>query len=230
MRIRMLSTLALVASALFASALPPAAADEPDARAAMLAAVERYRPGTPVTPELDREVRAAADRLAEASRPPDLLATPEALDGVWLCLYDSRGLLHEAGLRIMSGTRYPDARIPARATTQELSLREGFYRNLVALAAGPGRLPVLYQATARVTVEREAPNVLRVAFSRLDFVPLDAAQGPDDVRRALGLQPDAALSITVANAPSSSSEVVYLEDNLRVNRGADYVSILQRLE
>ena len=220
-----------------AGPLPPAPtapmsarAEVQDALDRVLALVAEYRPGTPVDPALDARVRSAVDALERAAgAPPDVAANPASVDGVWLCVYDTRDLLHVAGMRIMSGGRYPDAKIPARTTIQELRPAQGWYRNTVVLAAGPQQIPVNYEATAKLSLDPAAPNVFRVQFERLAFVPADARHDAAAVRAALGLPADAPLVIDVPPGPASPSTVVYVDDAVRINRGKAYVSVLKRL-
>jgi hypothetical protein len=201
-----------------------------EARARLLATIAEYAPGTRVAPELDARVRAAADQLeATAAGPPDIKANPALVDGMWICLFDSRDLLHEAGMRIMSGGLYPEARIPALSTIQVLTPAKNYYRNVVLLAAGPQRIPVIYDATAQLGFDDQATNVFRVKFERLAFLPADARHGEADVRRALGLPDGAALVIDVPPGPASPSTVTYLDEELRINRGKGYIAVMRRL-
>lgn len=222
-----------------ASARPPAGSvggaptmlvTREDAKRRLLEVVAEYRPGTRVTPELDTRIRAAADLLeAMSGGAPDIRGRPALVDGVWVCLYDSRDLLHEAGMRIMSGGLYPDARIPATSTLQILQPAQNYYRNVVLLAAGPQRIPVIYDATAQLGFDEKASNVFRVKFTRLAFLPGDARYGEADVRRALGLPDGAALVIDVPPGPASPSTVTYVDGDLRINRGKGYIAVMRRL-
>ncbi len=220
-------------NAVMALALVPAMvlAAEPAAKSELLAAIATYTPGTAVTPELDERIKALAAKLeASTGGKPDLAAKPGLVAGIWTCVFDSRDLLHVAGMKIMSGGRYADAKIPARATIQELVPERGFYRNTVVLAAGPDAVAVNYEATAELMIEPTAPNIFRVKFTQLAFVPADAKHDAAAVRAALGLPADAPLVLQVPPGPASPSEVTYVDADLRINRGKAYVSILRRLQ
>jgi hypothetical protein len=200
------------------------------AKRALVAAVASYTPGTAVTPALDAQVKALAASLESAAgAKPDLVSNPELVHGIWVCTFDSRDLLHVAGMKIMTGGRYPDAKIPARATVQELAPSRGFYRNTVMLAAGADAIPVNYEATAELSIDSTARNVFRVKFTQLAFVPGDARYDAAAVRTALGLPADAPLVMQVPAGPASPSEVTYVDADLRINRGKDYISVLRRL-
>jgi hypothetical protein len=200
-----------------------------DPKEDLLRLIAEYSPASPVTADFDARVKAAAAKLEATLPRPNVAANPALVEGIWLCTYDTRDLLHAAGMKIMSGGQYPDAKIPARATIQELDPARGFYRNTVALLAGPKQIAVNYEATASLSLDPAEPNVFRVKFEQLAFVPADARYSQAEVREALGLAAGASLYIRVPPGPASPSEVTYVDADLRINRGKTYVSVLQRL-
>jgi hypothetical protein len=199
------------------------------AKTELLAVIASHPPDRPVTSEIDVAIKAAALKLETLAGVPNVAAEPSLVEGIWMCVYDTRDLLNAAGMKIMSGGLYPDAKIPARATIQELHPARGLYRNTVALLAGPNKIAVSYEATATLAIDPATPNLFRVKFEQLAFIPTDARYSQDDVRAALGLAASAPLVIKVPPGPASPSEVSYVDADLRINRGKTYISVLRRL-
>jgi hypothetical protein len=198
-------------------------------KAALLAAVAAYEPGTPVTPQQDRRVDAAAAALEALAGTPDLAADPSVVDGTWIALYHTHDLLHRVDVGFMSGRLYAPLTVRAMATTQELWPKRSFYRNRMVLET-PGGVPLIYTATARLALSAEAPNVLEVTFERFEFAPGAASVSQADLRESLGLATDTPLAIEVAEPRTSTSTVTYVDEDLRVNRGRDYIAVMRKLQ
>ncbi|MEM7568427.1 MAG: PAP/fibrillin family protein [Pseudomonadota bacterium] len=204
------------------------------AKESLLATIEaHYVPGTAVTVDVDNAVKAAAKTLEEGASEPDLIAHPTAVNGVWQLRFDSRNLLHEsANMARMSGGMLPEQTITIANTFQELYGPEegkpGFYRNTMVMEQKS--VGFFYQSTASFTVDPEAPNVFQVSFSTTSFVPLNASDGPGAVRAALNMP--AQMPMHHVQSPPIGpfpSLVTYLDDTLRINRGADYIAVLERM-
>jgi hypothetical protein len=199
----------------------------------LYAIVAEYEPGTPVTPEMDAKVSEAAKALEEAAGVPDLNAQATTLDGTWLNIYDTRNLAYQVNLKFMSGGVFPDTLVPVRMTTQELRPSAGFYRNTMIMEAGAEKVPFHYIATAGLGVNADKANVVDVSFKSFEFVPSDARYSGDDLRAALQLEPDTPLVLTMPEGgPPSNSIVTYLDDELRINRGATtpYIAVMKKLK
>ncbi|MEO0411045.1 MAG: PAP/fibrillin family protein [Pseudomonadota bacterium] len=204
-----------------------------DHKAALLDVIAgNYAPGTAVTPEVDDAVKAAAAKLEEAAGPPDLVANPTLVNGIWQLRFDSRDLLHASGdMSRMSGGLLPEQTIPILNTFQELYGPEGgepgFYRNTMVMEQnGVG---FLYQSTASFVVETSAPNVFQVSFHTTSFVPLKASAGAAALRKTLAMPGHMPLHHVQSPAIGPfPSLVTYCDDTLRINRGADYIAVLER--
>lgn len=194
---------------------------------------ERYQPGTPVTPDVDEAVKAAAAIVEEETGPPDLVQSPALVNGIWQLRFDSRDLLHTSkDMARMSGGLLPEQSIRIDNCFQELmaptDVAPGFYRNTMVMEqAGIG---FLYQSTASFVVEPQAPNVFQVSFSTTSFIPLKASDGPSAVRQALNMP--AHMPMHHVQSPAIGpfpSIVTYCDDTLRMNRGSDYIAVLERV-
>lgn len=194
---------------------------------------QRYQPGAPVSSDVDDAVKAAAALLEAETGPPDLSANGALLAGCWQLRFDSRDLLHaSADMDRMSGGLLPKQTVTILNTFQELRSptphADGFYRNTMVMEqAGVG---FLYISTASFAVDEETPNVFQVSFFGTSFVPLYAKDGPAAVRRALNMPAhmpmDHTLSQPVGPFPAMVS---YCDETLRINRGEDYISVLERI-
>jgi hypothetical protein len=200
-----------------------------DAKAALLDEIARYVAGTPVTPALDDAVKAAALNLETQRGPPDLYGDPSLVDGVWLCIFDSRDLLHQANFAVMTAGALPAQMVPVLTTFQELRPAFNFYRNTMIMRAGEAGHLFSYISTAHFEIAREAPNVFQVSFTTTNMIPADASISPDDLKAALGM-PDA-MQLSFGGPPRGPfpSIVSYCDADLRINRGDTYISVLQRL-
>jgi pimeloyl-ACP methyl ester carboxylesterase len=195
----------------------------------LLEEIAHYQPGTPVTPARDDAVKTAAAALEAAAGAPDLIAAPHLIDGVWVSMFDSRDLLHQANMKVMSVGALPEQFVPIRTTFQELRPAFNFYRNTMVMEAGPQRLAFNYISTARFEIKPDAPNVFQVFFTTTSFVPADARISADELRAALGMPAGMALDVTMAPRGPFPSIVTYADDELRINRGESYVAVLRRL-
>lgn len=206
-----------------------------DARAALFTVLEGYTPGTPPDAALSARIEAAAAALERAAGPPDLQAQPGRLAGLWRTLFSSQGVFGEVDLAFMTralpGGGASGGTAVIRQVLQDLRPAEGLYRNMMVMEVGPEALPALYFATASMQVAAQPPNGLEVSFQRIEFVPARADVGLDALRRALQLPETTPLAIEIPpGVPASASLVSYLDDRLRINRGKDYIVVLERVQ
>ena len=215
------------------SATSEEAPDLGELKSQLLLTVAEYEPGTPVTPEIDAKISAAAKALEDAAGLPNLSENVEQLDGTWLSLYDTRNLAYQVNLKFMSGGLYPDTMTPVRMTTQEWRPAEGFYRNIMFMEAGDDKVPFIYTATAGLSISDKEQNLVDVAFQTFEFIPSDARYSADDLRSALGIEPSTPLVVKMPEGvPASNTHVTYLDEDIRINRGTvtPYIAVLKRLK
>ncbi|WP_416908593.1 MAG: PAP/fibrillin family protein [Polymorphobacter sp.] len=203
------------------------------AAADLLIILSGIDPTRPLADDVKARIEAAI-AATEASAPaPDFGATPAAADGVWTTLYSSQGIFGDVPVsfmtRAMPGGGADGGTARVRQVWQEIDMGRGFYRNSMLLEAGPAATPIHYLATADVAPAPERPNGFGVAFRQMVFAP--GAPGVDNaqVRAALALSAETPLSITVPSPQPAPATVTYLDDDLRINRGKDYVAAMQRV-
>jgi len=215
----------------------PAVAAPVDAKAGLLAVIARYQPGTPPDAAIIAAVDAAAKRL-EATQPvPDLLRNTALVDGMWTTLFSSQGIVGEIDVafmtRSMPGGGAPGGKARVHNILQELRIADRFYRNMMMIDAGPAQTPIFYSATADVSVTADHPNDLAVRFTRFVFAPARADVSNDDVRQALALPAGAPLALEIPAdklPPASASTVSFVDGDIRINRGKDYIAVLRRVQ
>lgn len=221
-------------------ALPCAAhsAESPPAvaRAALLAALTEYEPGSTPTADITARIDAAAAALERTGPAPDLNARSEQLRGQWLTRFSSQGVFGDVDVSFMTRTLPGGGASGGKAhveqVLQELQPAKGQYRNTLVLRVGPDNLPALYFATAELGISNARSNDLEVSFRRIEFVPARVDVTPAALRAALGLGAEVPLAIdlpAMPNRPPSLSTVTYLDDGLRINRGKDYIAVLEKL-
>jgi hypothetical protein len=207
------------------------------AKAELLAVIARNPPGTPPDAEAAAAVSATAAVL-EATRPaPDLATMADQLDGTWTNLFSSQGILGEVDVAFMTrslpGGGAPGGKARVHNVLQEIRLGDGFYRNMMMIDAGPAATPILYSATADVAVADDRPDGLAVRFKRFVFAPGRADVDNDAVRQALALTDATPLALEIPAdklPPASPSVVSYLDGDIRINRGKDYIVVLRRVQ
>jgi len=233
----MLRVLACCLAAAWIGLAPSYAKDVAAAKAALLVAIAETRPGAPAGPDATARIDAAAAALeAAAGAPPDLRAAPMLADGQWANLFSSQGVVGEIDLKFMTrtlpggGSKGGTAR--SLTVLQELRPEERFYRNMMVMEAGEANTPFLYIATADLGISEEKPNDLEVRFKRIEFAPARADVSLDDLRAALNVPAETPLSIAVPQdpaRPASISTVTYVDEDLRINRGKDYIAVLRKV-
>ena len=104
---------------------------------------------------------------------------------------------------------------------------------MMVMSAGEDQTPLLHLATAELGIAEDQPNVLLVRFKRIEFVPASAEVDLPKLRSVLGLPADAHLAIDIPydeKRPPSRSTVTYLDEDLRINRGKNYIAVLRKVQ
>jgi hypothetical protein len=202
-------------------------------KAALLAVLAGVNPAAPVADDLKARIEAAVAAVEASAPVPDFGVTPAAADGVWTTLYSSQGIFGAVPVsfmtRAMPGGGADGGTAEVVQVWQEIDMGRGFYRNSMALRAGPGKVPILYLATADVAPTKDRPNGFDVAFREMVFAPGVPEVSNADVRAALALGTEVPLAIRVPAPVAAPATVTFLDEDLRINRGANYVAVLRRV-
>jgi hypothetical protein len=201
------------------------------AKTDLLAILAGTDPTQPITAEDKARIEAAV-AATEASAPlPDFNANPAGADGVWTTLYSSQGIFGQVPIsfmtRAMPGGGADAGSAHVLQIWQEIDMARGFYRNSMMLEAGT--TPIHYLATANVAPAPARPNGFDVSFRQMTFAPGAPGVSNEQVRAAIALPEGTPLSIEVADPRPAPANVTYLDEELRINRGKDYVAVLRRV-
>ncbi|MEM7569981.1 MAG: PAP/fibrillin family protein [Pseudomonadota bacterium] len=237
MRVLFLSVLAIIAS--LQSAMADEASIPPQAQVAkdmLLTVLAQYQPGAPITGALKTSVDAAAKRLEATNTAPVNLNENEDVRGLWVNLFSSQGIMGDVDVAFMTrtlpGGGKPGGKAIIQSISQELVPEQRFYRNMMVMTAGEKKVPILYIATADLGIASDRSNDLEVLFHTIVFAPGGKGISNKDVRGALALDDTTPLSIDIPitdKRKASRSTVTYLDHDLRINRGKDYIAILRKV-
>ena len=168
--------------------------------------------------------------LVKTLRPTTLYAapaeTPRQLAGRWDTLFAHFGAahsankprVHDSSLKAHSFSKFPDRPIRVSRICQEVTADGSGYNNIVSIAAPNGSSQGLIITRGRWRADPENKSRLHVDFYDLELRPL-GGQSDAAWREALGLPADQPLSVEF-KPPRLWSDVVYLDDDLRLNVGS----------
>ena len=177
------------------------------------------------------EAFAELGQLVEALRPESPVAAPmdapERVEGRWETAFAHFGAKHSAGkpkvhdsdLKVQSFNRFPPVPIRVQRICQEISRQGNEYNNVIDFVAADGATPG--QIVVR-GIYREDPEGNRqrfvVDFLRVEITPA-AGTSEAQLRAALGFQGGEPLTAEL-KPPRLHSDVVYLDDEIRINVGS----------
>ncbi len=134
--------------------------------------------------------------------------------------------VHDSTLAMQSWNRFPPAPIRVLRICQEISRRGNAYNNVIDFAAPVGAASD-GQAHGAIVVrgsfrdEPGNPQRFVVDFARMEIRPRGATERSAAARVALGLEADASRCRSAdMKPPQLSSDVIYLDDELRINVGS----------
>lgn len=192
-------------------------------KSALLELVEHAPPGELLPPEDVQEL----DQLASELSAHSLYVPAERLDvaaGNWETLFASFGPKHSAGkalvqdsdLAIQSFNHLPSAAIRVGGIRQEIDPPTSVYSNVILFSSPDGSADGVLVIHGRYTLDARADR-FHVAFDRAE---LRAGSSSDmaDLLSALGLDANALTDVSF-KPPRLHSDMVYLDDDLRINRG-----------
>jgi hypothetical protein len=166
------------------------------------------------TKDEEATIKSLAAEVEKLNPTPEPARRADLLDGRWRLLYSSFRLTRETTLARLSFNKLPDTTVRVEGIWQEVGTAGGHYNNLVYFAAAGLR-------GVQGTKGRFTPSNgtrLAIEFYRADARPAESAVSLERFAAALGTEPerlDAPLE-----APGLWSDVVYLDADLRLNRGA----------
>lgn len=157
---------------------------------------------------------------------PEPMRSLDKVEGRWEATFAHFGVKHSAGktrvhdstLAMQSWNRFPASPIRVLRICQEISRQGNAYNNVIDFTSPDGG--VEGTIVVRGVFRGEDGNAQRfvVDFVRLEILPRGATSGAA-LRAGLGLAPDEPL-VADMKPPKLSSDVIYLDDALRINVGS----------
>ena len=195
------------------------------AKSAVLEAVEAIGE-TVLASEAEKDrLRALCDALAEHTPVPEPINDQQASAGVWRSRFasfavkhsDEQPLQHTTSLRFQSFGKLPDVPAHVKRVEQEIDDVSKAYNNVVTVTNEAGDTTARVIMYGRYSRDEEDPRRYAVAFYRVALRPTD---GDDEasLRRAFGLDDDVKLERDLV-APPLHSDIVYVDDDMRINYG-----------
>lgn len=166
--------------------------------------------------ELGEKIAALALELEAANPTQDPTARTDLFDGRWKLLFSTFNLERKASLAKLSFGKLPDANVIIGDVFQEVSSAHGqLYDNVVEFedASGQKGLKVMHGYYTIHDGQR-----LDVVFDHVFIAPRDD-RSMSQFRAGLGLPQDALISVAIARTPPMHSSIIYLDDDMRINRG-----------
>jgi len=169
---------------------------------------------------------------------PEPIRTPERVEGRWETLFAHFGGRHSAArtrvhmstLRVQSFNRFPALPIRVTRIYQEIAVAGSAYNNLIALESPDAVASAHLIVRGRYAEDPgHDPKRFAIEFHQTDLEPAGEISA-DALRRALGIEPGAPLRHPL-RAAKLYSDIVYLDDALRINRGGlGGLYVLRRLD
>lgn len=176
-------------------------------------------------PWLDR-IRELMEALAGLSPEPEPLASPR-IDGRWRAEFASfgikaeegQGIRRESDLMFNSFGKLPSAPIRVTDMYQDIDRATGAYNNVVNFEIPGSDLHGRLVTVGRFAIHADEPRRAVVSFFEVFAEPAEAGVDEAAFRAALGIAPDAKLRAEF-RPPRVHSDVVYLDDEMRINIGS----------
>jgi hypothetical protein len=166
------------------------------------------------TKDEEKTIQELAAEVEKLNPTPDPARRADLLDGRWRLLYSSFRLTREASLGRLSFGKLPEVTVRVEGIYQEVGTAGGHYNNLVYFTHGA-------TAGVQATKGRFEPadgTRLSIGFYAADARPAGAGVPLPAFASELGTSPDRLEA--PLEAPGLWSDVVYLDDELRLMRGA----------
>ena len=199
--------------------------------------VSRQDP-TVLMSEADKtELKAMLDELTTLTPVPEPIRHQDQVEGVWESLFTSFGarhsddqpMQHTTTLAIQSFGNFPMVPVHVNEITQEILSETQAYNNVVFVQNEDRTANAIIVVEGNYSEDPEDPKRFQVSFSG---VSLNGADGQSDalLRQQFGLDPDEPLRKEF-RPPALHSDIVYLDENVRVNYGKlGGFYLLQRLD
>jgi len=168
------------------------------------------------TPDEEKTILALAAEVERQSPTAEPARRADLMDGRWRLLYSSFRVGRMATLARLAFNKLPAVEVRIEGIYQEVGLAAGHYNNLVHFSCNGVRGVQVVGGHCTVS----DPVRMDIHFDRTRVIPADESLSLDALASALGVAPDALEAPLETEQMKLYSDVVYLDDDLRMMRGA----------
>ncbi len=181
-------------------------------------------------------IHALINRLVPLTPTPSPLDRQAYVQSPWGSRFAQFGPKHTAGkpirhltnLQLQSFARFPAIPIQVHELSQEIRVEGNHYNNVTEISTPDGAHKAQLIVWGRYRIEAEAPQRYIVDFYAAEIKPLEGTS-EDDLRAQFGLEAGADLYREL-KPPKLHSDVVYCDDDMRINFGSmGGVYVMRRL-
>lgn len=167
------------------------------------------------------------DELSALTPTPRPADKQDFITDHWQTLYAQFGPRHTAGKSVahdnmfhfVSWSNLPNLPFRNLDLRQEIHHETGDYNNVHLIEPIGGGLACYYTLFGRYEVEADAPQRYKVEFYR-GQIRGQNGESDADIRKAFGFEADQALEFEMKKIPPLHSDIVYCDDDLRINYGS----------
>jgi len=186
--------------------------------------------------EAAEQLKETIEAISPLSPVPDPMNQEDKVEGHWVGVFQHFGAQHSKGmmppapssLKIQTFGHLPDVSVTHLATAQEIKAADKSYNNVTLVENADKTKQAHCIIFGTYSADDEDPTRFHVAFSGFALRGLNG-ESDDALRAAFGLNADTALEGEF-KPPRLHSDVVYLDDDTRVNYGGLGGVYVMRLE
>lgn len=195
-------------------------------KADLLAAIDNTNDDGSYADETYEDIQSLMDELAAVTPTPRPADKQAFITDHWETLYAQFGPRHTAGKSVahdnmfhfVSWAKLPKLPFRNLDLRQEIHHETGDYNNVHLIQPIGGGIDCYYTVYGRYTVEAETPQRYVVDFYR-GQIRGQNGEADDVIRKAFGFEPDQAIDFDL-KSPPLHSDIVYCDDDLRINFGS----------
>lgn len=171
-------------------------------------------------------LKAMIDELVPFTAVPEPIKQPHKAAGVWDSLFasfgakhsDEKPVQHTSNLAFQSFGNLPMATVHVTGVNQEISVEDQAYNNVIFVANETRTANAVVLMKGRYSEDPDNPQRYPVSFYNVSLQATDN-RTDDELREQFGLPADTPLDIDF-KPPTLHSDIVYLDDDLRINFGS----------
>ncbi|RMB01927.1 hypothetical protein [Eilatimonas milleporae] len=201
-------------------------------------AISNCRPDGTYEDAVYDEIHALIEKVVPHTPTPSPYENQGYVESPWGSEYAQFGprhtagkpIRHETNLALQSFSVFPKSPIKVEDIDQEIRVDGNHYNNVSQITTVDGTYPATLIVWGRYNLLPEEPMRYVVDFFSVELVPNEEGVDPDAFRAAYGLEPGSDLRRDLKRSPKLHSDVVYCDDDMRINYGSlGGIYVLRRL-